>query len=247
MKLKRMRGFLLTITAGLVILSGCAATPPPARFQSDVPVSESRVKSVAEDGSTEPELRALNWDVPFYSQAPRGDWGAPYQEACEEASLLLAWYYATGQTPTLEEFEDDLLAMVKWEVAYFGTYEHTTLEQTAEMARVYLEYDAVEVILNPTASELRDVLNEGAVMVAPFAGRTLGNPYFTGAGPVYHNLVIRGYDGDRFITNDVGTRHGKNFTYDETVLMNALHDWHEDAATDPDGILKGEKKVLVVR
>ena len=84
-------------------------------------------------------------------------------------------------------------------------------------------------------------------MVAPFAGRTLGNPFFTGLGPVYHNLVIRGYDNDRFITNDVGTRHGQNFIYDSNVLMTALHDWHEAAATDPDGILLGAKKVLVVK
>lgn len=200
---------------------------------------------------------SVNLDVPFYSQAPRGYWGMPYQEACEEASLLLASYYARGEDPTLAEFEKDLLAMVDWEVSYFGQYEHTSIDQTAEMAHVYLGMDEdenggqdgagrVEVVENPSTDDLRAILARGDVIVAPFAGRYLGNPNFTGLGPVYHMLVIRGYKGGYFITNDVGTRHGKNYKYSEGVLMNALHDWHDSAAWDPEGILKGAKKVLVV-
>lgn len=194
---------------------------------------------------------SINLDVPFYSQAPRGDWGMPYQEACEEASLLLASYYVRGEDPTPAEFENDLLAMVEWEVSYFGQYEHTSVDQTAEMARVYLgmtggESGRVEVVEKPSADDLRAILARGDVIVAPFAGRYLGNPYFTGLGPVYHMLVIRGYKGDTFITNDVGTRHGKNYKYSEEVLMNALHDWHESAAWDSEGILKGARRVLVV-
>lgn len=195
---------------------------------------------------------SVNLDVPFFSQAPRGDWGMPYQEACEEASLLLALAYATGVDPTPEAFEKDLLSMVEWEVSYFGQYEHTSIDQTAEMARAFLGMNgeegapSVEVVINPSAGDLRAILARGEVIVAPFAGRFLGNPYFTGLGPVYHMLVIRGYKGDTFLTNDVGTRHGKSYKYNETVLMEALHDWHDAAAISPEGILQGAKKVLVV-
>lgn len=240
-----MRRLFLTMISGVMLLSGCIGTPSPEQFQSEVPVSEPRILTTVDPPKK--SAPALNLDVPFFSQAPQGDWGAPYQEACEEASLLLAWYYVTGQTPSMATFEKDLLAMVDWEVDYFGQYEHTTIEQTAEIARVYLGYENVEVATGPTAEELREWLGQGYPIVAPFAGRSLGNPYFTGLGPVYHNLVIRGYDGAQFITNDVGTRHGKNFTYDEGVIMEALHDWHDAAATDPDGILQGEKKVLIMK
>ncbi|MFA6436560.1 MAG: hypothetical protein WCW30_05520, partial [Candidatus Gracilibacteria bacterium] len=84
-------------------------------------------------------------------------------------------------------------------------------------------------------------------IVAPFAGRYLGNPYFTGKGPIYHSLVIRGYDETHFITNDVGTRHGENFIYEYDVLLNALHDWHDSASYEDDGILRGAKRVMVVK
>ncbi|KKT72779.1 MAG: hypothetical protein UW70_C0100G0009, partial [Candidatus Peregrinibacteria bacterium GW2011_GWA2_44_7] len=189
----------------------------------------------------------LNLGVLFYSQAPFGNWDMPYQEACEEASLLLAHYYATNQSPTIYEFEQDLLAMVDWEVETFGQYEHTTIEQTAQIAKDYLHHDTVEILDNPTVEQLKAILAEGYPIVAPFAGRYLGNPYFTGEGPVYHMLVIRGYDETHFITNDVGTRHGENFIYSYDVLMNALHDWDDTAATDPEGILEGDKRVLILK
>ena len=60
-------------------------------------------------------------------------------------------------------------------------------------------------------------------------------------------LVIRGYEDGRLITNDVGTRHGKNFTYKNETLMDAIHDWDNAATNYDEGILKGAKKVLVVR
>ncbi len=232
--------------------SGLQATSQPEILTEASPPTVNLGPSA--ESSDEPP-RPINLNVPFYSQAPRGDWGMPYQEACEEASLLLASYYARGEEPTPAEFENDLLAMVDWEVSYFGQFEHTSIDQTAEMARVYLGMTGgegggmgrVEVVEYPSADVLGAILAHGDAIVAPMAGRYLENPYFTGLGPVYHMLVIRGYKGDTFITNDVGTRHGKNYKYREEVLMEALHDWHPSAATDPEGILKGAKKVLVVK
>jgi|GEM_PF-304926 hypothetical protein len=189
----------------------------------------------------------INLDVTFYSQAPFGDWGMPYQEACEEASLLLAYNYVMERSVTAEEFEQELLDMVAWEVTMFGQYEHTTIEQTARILNEYLEYGEWEILTNPSEEELKSHLAAGNPIVAPFAGRYLGNPYFTGLGPVYHMLVIRGYDDTHFITNDVGTRHGENFIYEYNILMNALHDWHDDAKTDDEGILMGSKQVLILR
>lgn len=228
------RPFLTLLLVLCLALSGCRTTAETPRTLNETAAS---IKTG----------EFLNLEVPFFSQAPQGDWGAPYQEACEEASLLLAWYYVTDQNPSRAEFEADLLAMVAWEVDYFGQYEHTSIDQTATIARLYLGHEALEVATDPTVAQLREWLNQGYPVVAPFAGRFLGNPNFTGEGPVYHNLVIRGYKGSRFITNDVGTRHGKNFIYEEAVLMNALHDWDDAALVGPDGILQGAKKVLILK
>lgn len=231
----------------IILTSGCAPYQAlkRAHYITDVPVSEPVVVDKNETSVNRAE--SFNLNVPFYSQAPTGDWGMPYQEACEEASLLLAWYYVTNQAPSMKKFEEDLLAMVEWEIDYFGQYEHTTAEQTAEMAQLYLQHPNVEVVTNPSENQIRDWLIQGYPVVAPFAGRYLGNPYFTGEGPVYHMLVIRGYDGSRFITNDVGTRHGENFTYKDDVLMNALHDWDDSASVHDEGILNGARSVVVVK
>ncbi len=224
------------------LLAGCALSWPSgiqeAQYKSDVPVSTTKTADYGDE---------LNLGVPFYSQAPQGDWGEPYQEACEEASLLLAYYYVSGLQPTMEEFEADLLAMIEWEIEYFGDYEHTTIAQTAEMASEYLDWTDWEIVEDPSVEDLKGFLNAGYPVVAPFAGRYLGNPYFTGEGPVYHNLVIRGYDSQRFITNDVGTRHGESFVYSYDVLMSALHDWDDAAVMDDEGILEGGKRVLVLK
>ena len=60
----------------------------------------------------------------------------------------------------------------------------------------------------------------------------MGNPFFTGEGPLYHMLVLRGYTTTTFIANDPGTRHGENYQYTFDVLMNAIGDWDGDS---PDG------------
>ncbi len=243
-----------------LILNGCSYSEIKlAQYKSDVEVTDREGKEHVERTEVvtitefDPEEliatipAEMNLSVPFYSQAPYGNWGMPYQEACEEASLLLAWYYVNDEWPTKDEFEAAELAMVDWEIEYFGQYEHTDITQTAEMASEYLGFDNWEILENPTAEDLKMTLASGHPIVAPFAGRYLGNPYFTGLGPVYHMLVIKGYDDDEFITNDVGTRHGENFVYSYDTIMNALHDWDDSASYDDEGILNGGKKVLVLK
>ena len=56
------------------------------------------------------------------------------------------------------------------------------------------------------------------------------NPNFTGNGPLYHMLVIKGFVDDKFITNDPGTRNGADFVYTEANLMNSIADWDKEKA-----------------
>ena len=47
----------------------------------------------------------------------------------------------------------------------------------------------------------------GVPVLLPAAGRLLRNPYFSGQGPLYHMLVVKGYTRDgKIITDDPGTR-----------------------------------------
>lgn len=183
----------------------------------------------------------LNIEIPFFSQAPHGNWDYPWQEACEEASILLVANAYKSLNLNTDSFNAELLEIVDFEKDYFGAYEHTTVAQTMEMIdKIYgLETKVHE---NPSFEDIQQILADGHLIVAPFAGKLLGNPYFRNGGPVYHMMVIKGYDADKMqiVTHDVGTRHGANYVYSWSVIENALHDWHD---TD---IELGAKKIIEV-
>jgi len=185
----------------------------------------------------------MNLAVPFTVQAPHANWDLPYKEFCEEASVLMAMSYINDTTLASPEFADaELLKIKAFEDERFGYYEDTTAEETATILREHYQYDQVALIEEPTALAIKQAVAAGRVVIVPVAGQQLGNPYFQQPGPLYHMLVVKGYTADgRFITNDPGTRRGADFLYEETVLMNAIHDWRTDH-----NITAGRKVVIVV-
>ncbi len=99
-----------------------------------------------------------------------------------------------------------------------------------------------EMIERPTVDLMKHYL-QYRLLVIPASGVVLANPQFRRPLPVYHMLVIIGYDDatGEFIVNDPGTRFGKSYRYAYEVVMHAMHDWTGSQAT----ILKGEKRMLV--
>ena len=242
---------LIVMTA--LLLSNC--TQDESKFKSEVPTTPQEATPIEEEVQVKVSPNTLpsefNLNVQFYSQAPKADWGMPYQEACEEASLILAHNYVTLNTMTLEEFDKAIRDMVDWQVEAYGVHKDITIEEVGIIAEKYLGYTNFEIIDNPTPTQIKENLAAGYPIVAPFAGRQLGNPFFTGEGPIYHMLVIKGYengpDGPRFITNDVGTRRGENFVYDEGVFMSALHDWVEGSLENPALMNRGPKQIMILK
>lgn len=178
--------------------------------------------------------------LPFASQAPLGNWDPPYDEACEEASLILVNAYLNGQGMSANEMNAQILATVAWEEAN-GYPIDVTMPQLLEIAKGKYGLNG-RVIENVTIEDIKEELRNGNPVIAPFAGRELGNPYYSGLGPWYHVLVITGFDGTHFYTKDVGTKRGDNYKYTHATLFNALHDWtgvKEQTNTGP-------KRVLIV-
>lgn len=224
-----MKKFLL-FAAPLLLL---ACTPDESRFKSDVPVTRPSLQErVAKSGEADKSESApaslptsINLDVPFFPQAPDADWGLPWQEACEEASITLAYYSFSDETLTVEQFKKDILGLVEWQKEHFGDYVSTTVAQTTEMLEGYFGFTDVRILDTPTVEDLKRELAVGHIIVAPFAGRLLGNPFYSDEGPYYHMMVLKGYDEKNFITNDVGTKRGLNFVYPYETIMYALHDY----------------------
>lgn len=200
-----------------------------------------------------PNAESVDLNVPFYSQAPSGDWSMPWQEACEEASMILVSAYISHEQLTTEIVEQRILEAVKWEQEHFGFYEHTTAKQTADMIRALYGFKNVSVEYDIGIERIEEHLRAGRPLIVPMAGRLLGNPYYTWPGPVYHMLVIRGIasNGD-IITNDVGTRHGNGFLYDQEVFLSAMHDAPTggnsrlESAADEQWVESGRRAIIVI-
>lgn len=244
MNMKRITVFTIIVAIGLASFFVMANRGPVEEdFKSDVEaIALDDVRRQLPGIPDAPLPASINLDVPFFPQAPDGNWNLPWKEACEEASIVLAHYFQTGEALDKAKFKEEVLALADWQTERWGHYIDTGIDKTAEMMEGYFGHADFEVINDPTVEQIKEALAQGYPVVAPFAGRELGNPFFSGQGPYYHMLVIKGYDNKgNFITNDVGTRRGENFLYPYETIMSAMTDW---GTLD---LNRGTKKVLVVK
>lgn len=186
----------------------------------------------------------INLDVTFFPQAPDWNWELPWKEACEESSVVQAYYYAIGEPLDKETFKKEVLEIVEKQKELFGKYIDTSIEETAIFLEEYYGYTDYKIIDNPTIEEMKYELAQWHPIIAPFAWKELGNWFFTNWGPRYHMLVIVGYNEEFFLTNDVGTSRWENFAYTYETIMNSMHDliplWEWD-------ILEWEQRILVLQ
>ena len=207
----------------------------------------------------------FNLAVPFTSQAPEKNWSQPWQDACEEAALLMldAYYKNYGLSTIMAR--DEILKMVAWENQK-GWGMSIVIEDIALLAKDYFKLNVVsvkdketgklsppqrdpvlmagrnleiKVIENPTVDEIKKFIVAGNPVLVVADGKTLNNPHFKNGGPVYHSLIIKGYTETKFITNDPGTQFGADFTYTYDNLMSSIHDWNG-------GDVKNGRQVILV-
>jgi hypothetical protein len=231
----------IDVRPNTIIERVATSTPPPTQAEGEVPVGEEQISESANNNHTLPGFVRL--DVPFTSQAPEGNWDQPWQDACEEAAILMmdAYYKEYPLSPYFAR--DELMKLVNWQVArgWGGSIDIEDI-QTAAMWYMQREESEFSIIRNPKVDELQQILAAGHPILAVADGKTLPNPYFSGDGPTYHALVIIGYDAvtGEFITHDPGTRHGKDFRYAYDDLMSSLRDWN-------DGNVKEGMPVVLVK
>lgn len=168
-------------------------------------------------------------DVPFISQAPFGQWSEPtYQNACEEASILMAHLWIDNiKSISKEEATKEIKDMADFEDRTFGTNVDLSTPDTAKLMEEYYNYANIEVKTNIIADDIIRELKNGNLVIVPANGQKLNNPFYTPPGPTEHKLLIKGYDfkTNEFITNDCGTRHGENYRYPKQVLYDAIREY----------------------
>lgn len=225
------------------VVPAVSTTIPSPRRQPVKPVP-SVPTSVAP--RPEPDLpKEIRLAVPFLSQAPKKDWSMPYQEACEEASVLMvrAYYAGKKQKFTPEEGDRAILDFVAWQAAQYGPEKvDATADEMRQAAEGYAPELAGEVVAFSSAEQIKRLLADGIPVIVPADGKRLENPRFRNGGPLYHMLVVTGYLADgRWITNDPGTQFGENFLYSQENLVASIHDWNGG------DVPNGAPRLLVLR
>lgn len=182
----------------------------------------------------------VNNFVPFTPQAPFGKWDQLHEEACEEASLVMAHYFIEGRELVLsKEAEKDIQDLTK-----YIKKDDISVGELKKIAQDYYKHTDWKIIEKPNTIDIKKELAQGNIIIIPLAGREIGNPYYKQPGPLYHMLVINGYNDKKsvFITQDPGTKRGKNYEYKYDTLLNANHDW----TGDKNKIKEGVSRILIV-
>lgn len=204
------------------------SAPPDKAPTGTAPVPAPIKPPPPTDPTTASLPTQVNLAVPFLSQAPKQNWDMPYQEACEEASLIMVNAYFADNTKAFTPDTGDraILDLVAFEEAQGLTVDITAAE-AATLIPKYFSKRKARVIQNPTITQIREYLAKGIPVIAAADGKALKNPNFRNGGPPYHMLVIKGYLPDgRWIVNDPGTRKGADYIYDREILFKAIRDWN---------------------
>lgn len=242
------RVFILLSILAFVLLGGHLLTQKFSKPSNVFPISKPT------DQAENPQLPAISAlalpksmptrylipDFPFQSQAPLGNWDALHEEACEEASLILTYYWKNNQALNAQKMEEEIQKLVSSEVSQ-GYPVDLTAKQLGQIADSYYKM-AVTVSYEVDAQTIKREIAAGHPVIVPAAGRMLGNPFFQRPGPIYHMVVIIGYDKDNFVVQDVGTKRGDNYIYNSTILLNAIHEW----TGNPDTISSGPKSMVII-
>lgn len=205
---------------------------------------DSPLVKAEKDNETVETKNYVKIKIPFVSQAPMGKWDRLHEEACEETSLLIVKYHFDNRELILSnEAEKDILKIDQYVKNNFSEKEDLNISELKKLAEDYFEFKNIKIIKDPKREDMEKELNSGNLIIAPMAGRELSNPFFKTPGPLYHMLVISGYDKskDIFFTQDPGTKRGADFVYPVKIILNALHDF----PGKKEDILSGEKNILV--
>ncbi len=183
-------------------------------------------------------------ETSFVPQAPEKNWDQPWQDACEEAALLTAYYYLENKTPSLSEVKNDLLSIINHQESV-GLSKDVNLAQLSKTANDHLNYQS-HILDNPTLDDIKKLIAQDIPVIVPASGKKLfkENRHFNSGGPYYHALTILGYDDNRqkFTVHDVGTQYGAYFNYSYTLLMDSIHDF--PTSGHKEDIAQGQSRIM---
>lgn len=211
----------------------------------NIAVSNPNGAAATERDRKAPAAMNVLHPVPFISQAPFGDWSDPFlKDGCEEASILMAFAWARGESLAATEADSDIKKLSQFEIDHYGFFRDLSAADTSRLMKDYFNYDSV-VKYGIDARDVKAELARGNLLIIPVDGTKLNNPYYAPPGPERHMLVVVGYDGGKneFIAHDPGTQRGMAIRYNEAIFEKAIGDYASGDHPLPGG---ERKKAMVI-
>jgi len=239
-----------SVISGTPAISKSLAANSKLAKTTAIAATKDAAAPVAKSASAVVSIPAkLQWPVLFASQAPLTNWDALHEEACEEASMIMAVKYFKKLPLDNNIMEAEIQNLVKWETDN-GYGVDLNAAEVVKVMSDYFGFINVKISREVNTDQIKYELAQGNLIIIPAAGRDLHNPNFKAPGPIYHMLVIKGYDGRQFITNDPGTRKGNGYRYDYATLINAVHEWNQNLTQQgimtEENIRLGDKVMIIV-
>lgn len=166
--------------------------------------------------------------VPFTPQAPTGNWDSLHKEACEEATAIMAYAYFLGHQKSILEpewVEKEIADLVGWQTHHQGYYADQSLAEISTMLETHYLLNT-KILPSYTYQDIQEALVKNQLIIVSVHGQMLNNPHFTAPGPIHHTLLITGFKNNQLITNDSGTKHGKNYIYSFSTVLKSTGDWN---------------------
>jgi Peptidase_C39 like family len=213
--------------------------PPP---HTDVTFSKPEDKPVTSNANEPVRIPAsLLIKVPFTPQAPTANWDELHNEACEEASAIMAdAYFHSSTDMSPQNVETEITRLTKWQDDHQGYHLDQTSEEAAKMIEAVYGLRTEVVPLSETA--VKQALSENKLVVVSFNGQLLNNPHYKQPGPIHHMLVLTGWTDSQIITNDSGTKFGADYQYDYKTLYSAAADWNHSI----DSVDSSQKIAIII-
>ncbi len=180
-------------------------------------------------------------EVPFTSQSPDGNWSEPWQNACEETSILMVDNFYQDENLNIEEEKKRILEILKTKKDTVKVSKDESLTTISDLINSLDLNWTSSIKKNPTIDELLQELANNRPIIVPILAGEVPTPYYDGVN--YHVIVLVGYDQEKgvFKVNDPGTQYGENISYNYETLMNAIHDLNQKDYE------AGEKRVLFTK
>lgn len=159
--------------------------------------------------------------VPFTPQAPDGVWVEPWENACEETSVVMVGAYYAGASLSQKQAKSEINSILKTKNKNEGVSKDESPEKIVRLVKKIGKWDA-KVAEDIDLEMIKKEIDEKHPVIFPFNAQKV-NRYSLRTQVEYHVVVLVGYDDEKkeFIVNDPGSGQGENIRYSYDELLEA--------------------------